>query len=68
MSNDSVSQKTQKGEVVQNSLSKDEIDHLSDLISDSSTPTEKFDPDRTGSFQHSKGDDTGNFKTKKDND
>ena len=68
MSNDSVSQKTQKGEVVQNSLSKDEIDELSDLISDSSTPTDKFDPDRTGSFHHSKDDDTGSFTRKKDND
>jgi hypothetical protein len=66
MSDDSVSQKTQKGEVVQDSLSKDEIDQLSDLISDSPTSNQKFDPDRTGSFHHSKGDDTGKFTTKKD--
>jgi hypothetical protein len=57
-----VTQKISEGEVAQNSLSKDEIDKLSDIISDG---TGNESPDDTGSFRR-KEDDTGEFEPIKD--
>jgi hypothetical protein len=68
MAEKSADQKTSTGEVDPNSFSKDEIDQLSDLISDSATPGESFDGDKTGSFRSNKEDDTGEFKRVENSD
>jgi hypothetical protein len=61
MAEKSADQKRSTGEVDPDSFSKDEIDQLSDMISDSA-PGESFDGDKTGSFRANKEDDTGAFK------
>ena len=66
MTEKSVTQKPSTGNTDPNSFSKDEIDQLSDLITDD--VAKSYNGEDTGSFHSSKEDDTGEFEPIKDTD